>query len=436
MKEYLDKYAYRDELIQENPEKDLGIVVVIPAHNERSLNGTLLSLQSCTRPSCSVEVIVVVNQAADAVRGIRELNEAVYEEVQSWEERTKGLRDPGFSVFGIFESELPVRKAGVGLARKIGMDEAVRRFERAGTEDKGIIACFDADSTCRADYLVKLYGHFADNPMTPGCSIRFEHPTIGSEYSPQTYLGITYYELHLRYYNQALRATGAPYAFHTVGSSMAVRSEAYQKQGGMNKRKAGEDFYFLHKIIELGDFSEINDTVVYPSPRPSDRVPFGTGKAIGSYLKNPSKGFYTYSLTAFKYLTQFFKCIPEFYITSPELVTLGGTIPYVMIDFLSGYFFDERILEIRNNSKGLSSFEKRFYRWFNAFMVLKFVHFVRDNAHKNVRVELAALELLRNIGYPDTEHIQSVGELLEIYRKLDRGEAPVSLTGFKIKSLD
>ncbi|MFT6175241.1 MAG: hypothetical protein ACJAY4_001467 [Cryomorphaceae bacterium] len=165
-------------------------------------------------------------------------------------------------------------------------------------------------------------------------------------------------------------------------------------------------------------------------------MPFGTGKAINSFLKSPNTGYYTYNLQAFKYLSEFFKSIPEFYITKPELVTLGGEVPYVLIDFLSCYFFDDRILEISKNSKGLSSFEKRFYRWFNAFMVLKFVHFVRDNAHPNVRVELAALDLLRNIGYPNVDRIGSIDELLEIFRKLDRGESPVPVKFLSLKNPD
>ncbi len=430
LKDYLSKYAVRPSIISTTPAEGLGIVVVIPVYNEKSLPSCLLSLQGCSRPSCEVEVIVVVNQSENVSIDVRMTNEKAYEEALKWEERTKGSRDPGFSVFAIYEEALPQKQAGVGLARKIGMDEAIRRFRWAGQRD-GIIACFDADSSCRSDYFTALERHFKSFPNSPGCSIRFEHPTIGGEFEPEVYLGISYYELHLRYYNQALRAAGAPYAFHTVGSSMAVRCSAYEKQGGMNKRQAGEDFYFLHKIIELGNFTELNDTIVYPSPRPSDRVPFGTGKAIRGFIQKEDHRFYTYNLQAFKYLSVFFKSIPEFYIATPELVTLGGNLPYVVIDFLSGYFFDERVLEIKRNSKGLSSFEKRFYRWFNAFMVLKFVHFVRDNAHKNVRVELAALDLLRNIGYPETERISGIGELLEIFRKLDRGESPVPVKFLK-----
>lgn len=435
LSDYLEKYSFRSRLIHDAPSQDVGIIVVIPSYAEPSINHALLSLQSCSRPPCEVEVIVVVNQSEIEGEEIAALNQQTFEETMKWEERTRGSRDPGFSVFAILEKELPKKHAGVGFARKIGMDEAVRRFGLAGRED-GIIACFDADSSCRSDYLTELYKHFEKYPETPGCSIRYEHPTFGSEFEPKTYLAVTYYELHLRYYNQAMKATGVPYAFHTVGSSMAVRSSAYQKQGGMNRRKAGEDFYFLHKIIELGNFTELNSTIVYPSPRPSDRVPFGTGKAINSFLKSPHTGYYTYNLQAFKYLSEFFKSIPEFYITKPELVTLGGQVPYVLIDFLSSYFFDDRILEISKNSKGLSSFEKRFYRWFNAFMVLKFVHFVRDNAHPNARVELAALDLLRNIGYPDVDRIGSIDELLEIFRKLDRGESPVPVKFLSLKNPD
>ena len=89
------------------------------------------------------------------------------------------------------------------------------------------------------------------NPRSPGCSIYFEHPLHGP-LEPKVYEAIAAYELHLRYYVQALRYAAFPYAHHTIGSSMAVRADAYAKQGGMNKRQAGEDFYFLHKIIPLG----------------------------------------------------------------------------------------------------------------------------------------------------------------------------------------
>jgi hypothetical protein len=48
----------------------------------------------------------------------------------------------------------------------------------------------------------------------------------------------------------------------------------------MNRRMAGEDFYFIQKLLPAGGFFNLNQTTVYPSPRSSARVPFGTGVTI------------------------------------------------------------------------------------------------------------------------------------------------------------
>ncbi|MCA1763497.1 MAG: glycosyltransferase family 2 protein [Cryomorphaceae bacterium] len=421
LNQYLRKYGIRPALFDKFPNEELGISVVIPASNEMDIHQSLSALYNCRRPDCAVEVVVIINASETDSEEVVAQNRKTYQACKIWEDHS----DSAFRVLVYMENDMPKKHAGVGLARKIGMDETVRRFEMIGNKN-GVIACFDADSQCEPNYLEEIYAHFRLNPNTPGCSIQFKHPTFGTEFSSKTYLGITYYELHLRYYNQALRATGFPHAFHTVGSSMAVRCQAYQKQGGMNRRQAGEDFYFLHKIIGLGNFTELNTTCVYPSPRPSNRVPFGTGKAINDYLEAPSKIYYSYNLSAFKYLKIFFQNIPEFYLNTPSLVTMGGVIPYVMIDFLNAYFFDERMAEIKRNSSGFSSFQKRFYRWFNAFMVLKFVHFVRDNAHPNVNVERAAFDLLREMNYEKIDEVRSLSDLLEVYRELDRQGKPIS----------
>ena len=150
------------------------------------------------------------------------------------------------------------------------MDEALRRFDDIGRTE-GIIAGYDADCRCETNYLTALERHFHEHPRSSGCSIYFEHPLQG-QLSPQIYEAAAAYELHLRYYIQALRYSGFPHAHHTLGSCMAVRADAYCEQGGMNKRKAGEDFYFLHKIIPLGGFTDLTATTVHPSPRPSDQV--------------------------------------------------------------------------------------------------------------------------------------------------------------------
>lgn len=319
----------------------------------------------------------------------------------------------------ILIDNLPAKHAGVGLARKIGMDEAVARFDKIGHD--GIIVCFDADSLCDPNYLTEIEIHFQQNQKSPGCSIYYEHPIQGQEYTPEIYQAITQYELHLRYYNQALRFCKLPYAFHTVGSSMAVRSSAYQKQGGMNKRKAGEDFYFLHKIISLGNFTELNSTRVIPSPRISDRVPFGTGKAIGDYVSKQDLQYLTYNFKSFELIKEWVEKIPDLFKSDAENLHWSEKNKIAsahLLNFLESEKFNEALKEIRKNSPTLESFIKRFYVWFDAFRVLKLVHYLRDSVYPDSPVNIESEVLLTRIGI--TPKSQDGTELLTAFRKYER----------------
>ncbi len=52
----------------------------------------------------------------------------------------------------------------------------------------------------------------------------------------------------------SIEVCGVSHAYHTIGSSMAVRCSAYAKIGGMNRRKAGEDFIFYTNLYPRVDF--------------------------------------------------------------------------------------------------------------------------------------------------------------------------------------
>src|SRR5258705_1441196 len=264
---YFRRFGFCERQMQTPPDSDLSLAVVIPCFNEPDLVKSLESLRRSERPSGGVEVIVVVNSAAGCSPGILKQNQRSLNEARQWTETQK---EPRLTVHLIDAQNLPPRHAGVGLARKIGMDEALRCFDDIGKLNEGIILCFDADCECAPNYLASVEGHFRVHRDSPGCSICFEHPLEG-EMQPAVYDAVTNYELHLRYYVQALRYAQFPHAYHTIGSSMAVRARVYMEQGGMNRRQAGEDFYFLHKLIPLGGFTELNATTVYPSPRASDR---------------------------------------------------------------------------------------------------------------------------------------------------------------------
>ncbi len=411
---YFERYAaYNHQLIDSEPNADLGLVVTIPCFNERELINSLSSLNACERPRCSVEVIIVINEGANSPVEVSEVNTQAYEDALNWATRnnTSKLR-----FFPLYIKDLPKKHAGVGMARKIAMDEALRRLSAVGNGEKGIIACFDADCTCAPNYLKAIIDSFETRPKATACSIHFEHPLEGS-LSPEIYTAIIDYELFLRYYDHALKSAGFPYAHQTIGSSMAVRSGVYLKQGGMNRRKAGEDFYFLHKIIPLGHFFDLTTTTVVPSPRVSDRVPFGTGKAVGEWMK--SHGLMTYSPITFQDLKCFLDGIYRLYTMDTISCTSWlQTLPLSIRSFLVEHSFVQQWDTLRRQSASEATFVRHFFHWFNGFKVLKYVHYARDHYHTNIPVVSAAHRLLSSKpGYDKVK--EDAKELLLYYRAID-----------------
>lgn len=381
------------------------LIVVIPCYNEPHLLRSLESLCENHPTKGKIEVITVVNSSENVLPNVKQQNDKTLQEALQW----TSSQNESFIHFSFIEvSEVPEKVAGVGMARKIGMDEAYKKFSSIKYE-QGVIVCFDADATCANNYLSAIENHFNVYPKATGCSIYFEHPISGDEFPEAIYNGIIQYELHLRYHKEALAFAGLPFAYHTVGSSMAVRANIYHKQGGMNKRKAGEDFYFLQKIIPLGNFSEINSTVVYPSPRVSDRVPFGTGKAMSNWLENKSEQLYSYHFSSFLDL--------KILVNNTKLLYFSDEInfPESIISYFKTIDFKENLEKIRSNATNESHFVSLFFKWFNAFKVLKFLHFSRDNFYGEQPINQAANLLLKTLGYPTNSKVE---ETLLTYRKI------------------
>jgi hypothetical protein len=471
---YLQKAGLRKTILEPESHPELQIIVTIPVYNESGLERCLDSLFQCTcaggtrgpgvrgtGPSggsggsggsgrsgesdgsggsgsrdIRAEVLILINASADAPGKVLEQNRQTMRETLRW------IRDhphPCIDFHAWLDHSFDPREAGVGTARKVLMDEAVRRFNSLDRPD-GIIASMDADAVVQPNYLEALVSHF--HPGQPGggiayrggharggrygssgpdgCSVHFEHPLSdrgnpGAEtFPPEVYHAITRYELHQRYYLQSVRFTGYPYAFHTVGSSFAVRAGIYCMEGGMNRRQGGEDFYFIQKVAQRGNFNTCNATCVVPSPRPSDRVPFGTGPVVGRLIAG-SGPLLTYNPRPFGMLRELFAGIEW-----PEL--LRGTWTEPLGSFLMEQEFEAALDEIQANSASASAFRKRFWRWFNMFRILKFIHFARERGYPDIPVGDAAAELLRildpaELGVPSVGN--DVNKLLRIYRMLE-----------------
>jgi hypothetical protein len=412
---YLARYAWPVEYLKTHiPAYNLGLIIVIPSCGERNLPDTFLSIKNCKPAGCNVEVIVVVNHPESSPDEIVSANMETIASLGMW---TDNAQKSWLQFHFIRAFDLPSRKAGVGLARKIGMDEAVRRFHKINNPN-GIIACLDADCLCDPNYLYEIHKHFKKHPETTGACVYFEHPLEG-KLPEEIYEGIAAYELHLRYMVHALRMTGYPYSFHTVGSSMVINSEIYQKQGGMNTRKAGEDFYFLHKIFPLGHFHEINSTRVIPSPRVSERVPFGTGKAMKEWIS--TRNLLTYNPLIYKDLTKFINDVNLIYersINDEPMVSIN--LPESLKEFLREEEWAEKIKICLTSSRNERGFKYHFYKWFSGLKIIKYLNFAANHFYPDVPLEEAAKWVLSNqYGIRITEY-NSNNELLELFRHIDR----------------
>jgi len=403
---YFSRFPTRNTLLPDNNNnKKLDLVVVVPSYFEKDL---LLSIQSLLnnklKSDIYVQFIVVINHSVDESTEIVNYSKSQYEELLEFSQQIDIQK---FGLIPLYIDDMDAKHAGVGWARKIGMDAALNRFLQVGFD--GVIVGFDADSKVQNNYLQSIHDFFSKTDYG-GASIHFEHPIEGSQFDDQHYQYIQCYELYLRYYKNALSYAGFPFAFHTVGSSFAVKASAYAKQGGMNRRKAGEDFYFINKIIKGEKYGEINDACVIPSPRVSDRVPFGTGRAMLEAINGQNDLFSTYDFRIFKSLKEWIDMIKENRMNYDEF-------PMYVQSFINTHEWDNILLELEKNSNSRKSFMKRFFHRFDAFWVLKMVHYCRDHFIINTPLVDNVNQLFNQMGQPS---IMTIKEQLLLLRIIDK----------------
>lgn len=386
----------------------LKIVIVIPCLAESGIGQTIEALRQNIGFNYSVECLIVVNHSEAARSEIKAINNDILETLLR--DNAK-LNTDKIKFIPIQAFDLPAKKAGVGLARKTGMDMAVEHLKQAGNFKDGIIVCLDGDCTVDKNYLVEIEKYFTKTKAN-GCSIYFEHPLSGENTA-----GIIDYELFLRYYTDALRWCGFPYAYQTVGSSMAVSAEAYVKQGGMNTRQAGEDFYFLNKIISLEQFGDLTTTTVYPSSRQSDRVPFGTGREMMEWQRTQQLPAYHPDL--FIELKKILNLVDRLRDCENAIILLKqNKIHNAIIAYLEGQELNKAVIEARTHTASPAAFRKRFFVWMNAFRIMKLLNELSTSIFPKALIYECASWLWVQISSHEPA-VDSKGLLLQ-YREFDR----------------
>lgn len=386
--QYLDKQHIR--LIDTAPDKSLSGAVVIPCCNEPDIAQTLQSLFDCDKPRGLVEIIVVINHRQQSPEIIKKQNRATYNELG---QLSKKVNTGNIKLHPLWLGEVTAKHAGAGYARKIGMDEAIRRFNDIDKPNNYIVS-LDADTTVMANYLTEIERIFTRNPQTRQIVIPFVHRK--NDIDTDMLSAITLYELYLRYYRLALETIDWLWPYYTLGSAFAVRASVYVEQQGMNRRQAGEDFYFLNKLFPLGGTAVADKTMVYPSARLSSRVPFGTGPALKQIIENNFR-YNVYNLQAITDLKYFTKnSTTLFKATQSEIDEYIDQAPAALKSYWKTINFAEKIGECNIKSATVEPFIKRLYRNFDAFQVVKYLNFAHLSFYEkgDIRDEFEHLLLL------------------------------------------
>lgn len=387
VKKYLKKFSFTDWHISNNCNQLFENIIVIPALAEfEQLPDCLNSLeQNEDELLAKTLVIVVVNNSVNSDEEIRLNNYKTIQFIKNYNGKLN-LSNIDASSEG---KELPDKFAGVGFARKIGCDLALTKFDYSSDRPK-IIFFLDADCTVSPDYLLKVISCFNQQELHSAV-VEYEHKF--EDDSPEAE-AIICYEIFLRYFRLGLKFSETYYDYHTIGSTIICDVDSYIKAGGMNKRKAGEDYYFLEKLAKLDKIFTITEPLIYPSARKSWRVPFGTGQRITRHLSKKQNEYVGYNPQSFRILKEWLKhFLDDSVVETEKILTDAKKIDSRVYDFLINQNFEKAWNRVLMNNYSNKEIQKQKIYWFDAFKILKLIHYLRDTGYPNINLFKAVDQL-------------------------------------------
>jgi len=438
---YLQNYSVGEKWeLTANKTDNISQVVVIPAYSEReTLLHTMASLAQ--NPSVSLEhsfIMCVVNNSCNSPSAVLENNRQTIEYLDALVKRNSlkkfsgdkelypllvKVSDAGLKLGYIDASsqgyEMPQNTAGVGMARKIGMDMALRLLKKSYAPIN-LILSLDSDTLVQKNYLGAIKNYF-----TPGIKtaiLAYEHQ-MPEDLEQQA--AICCYEIFLRYWILGLRYAKSPWAFHCIGSTIVTSTEAYLDVRGMNRRQAGEDFYFLNKLAKVGKIDYIKEACVYPSARSSARVPFGTGKRIQRFLAGKYEEEYRlYDPRIFALLADWLQFMNDRVIRKEdEILMKAEKIHPQLKAFLIDNGFPTVWSRICRNVKDEKTLARQFNDWFDGFKTLKMINYFTREVYPQINMfealeKILAMSRISELKFSAKTKILPLAEQINILRYL------------------
>ncbi len=404
---------------------DFGDVLVVPAYGEvETFLATLGSVASSERGD--VLVILVLNARSDSPDEVHESNETLRRRLASDLPAATPVGEEGSLSYPLergrlllIERATPGRYLpagqGIGLARKIGFDLALA-LRQAGRIASPWISSTDADTILPRDYFDRTKGV---DPDAIGAAIYpFEHRFADE---PRLAEAGRLYEISLRYYVLGLEWAGSPYAYHSMGSCLAIPAVSYARVRGFPLRNALEDFYALNKLAKVGAIARLSGAPVGLEGRISERVPISTGQALSELVsgKKSLSAFPLYHPLVFAHLAVWLRVLAAIARSGGDFQGALGELPRENPFFQPDLLLEalERLGALRavrdaiGRSKEEKSLLTRLHTWFDAFKTLKLIHALRSGGLHSIGYLQALSEA------PFTGLTASTEEDLEALRK-------------------
>ncbi len=393
VRKYLARYAEPESELAAKLQGSFGHALIVPAYGEGE---SLFSLLSSVPggPRGPVLIVLALNARGDSPPAVHEANQSARERLErelpaaSILSESPPIRAYPLSggILLLVDCAAPGRflpeGQGVGLARKIGNDIALR-LRDLGRLASAWLHNTDADALLPPDYFEQTEGL---DPEVAGAALYFFEHRFDPD--PDLALAGRLYEISLRYYVLGLDWAGSPYAYQNMGSCLAIPAGAYAAVRGFPKKNAAEDFYVLNKLAKVGRFEKLKGAPLLLEGRPSDRVPFGTGRALRDLAgrKKSLRNYRLYHPLVFAHLAEWLRILARIAASGGDvggaMADLPAASPYFRTDLLRESLEQQgvshAIAEARARSSDPATLERHLHAWFDAFRTLKLVHALRD----------------------------------------------------------
>ena len=141
----------------------------------------------------------------------------------------------------------------------------------------------------------------------------------------------------------------------------------------MSKKKATEDFYFLQALAKYSHIFIINDILVFPSSRDTQRVYLGTGFRMKEYGVTKKFNNLTFTKKSFKSLEKIISIVKVNWNNDFNIFKKNASMELKsdVFDFLISQDIKKIWKNFQENSQSRKQFMLFFHQWFDALMIIK-----------------------------------------------------------------